>query len=68
MKRLLIALLIAVALLAGMTTVRWLLLPPVVRAQFINTFCASNLACRAKTERNGNRAKTRNRANRPDKA
>lgn len=44
MKRLLLALLILVALIAGSTAVRWILLPPAARAQ-VNTFCASNVVC-----------------------
>lgn len=44
LKRLLLALLILVALIAGSTAVRSILLPPAARAQVI-TFCASNVVC-----------------------
>lgn len=44
MKRLLIAISIAVTLLGGSTAIRWFMLPQEVRAQ-TNTFCAANLTC-----------------------
>lgn len=44
MKKLLLASVLAILLFAGSTAVRWLMLPPVVRAQTL-TFCAQSVAC-----------------------